>query len=135
MKSTKVTRLVGWSLSILLAGFLIVASAGGKFVDWEGKTEMFDKLGYSTDLMFKIGFVEVAVALLFALPKTGFLGAVLLTAYLGGATATHVRVGDAFIAPIITGVVAWVALGLRQPEVFSLAIGRSARPASDNANT
>jgi hypothetical protein len=119
------TQIAGWILSILLAAFLIFVSAVPKFIEWEGKSEMFAKLGYSTELMVKIGVVEIAVALLFVIPRTGFLGAVLLTAYLGGATATHVRVGDPFFVPIIIGVVVWVAYGLRRPEVFSLAFGSS----------
>ena len=73
--------------------------------------------------MFKIGIVEVAIAILFLIPRTAFVGAILLAAYLGGATATHVRVGDPFYFPIIIGVVAWIALGLRKPEVLRLALG------------
>lgn len=117
------TRIIGWVLSGLLAVFLIVASAGGKFTEWEGKEEMFAKLGYTTEVMFAIGIVEVVCAVLFVLPWTGFVGAILLTGYLGGATATHVRVGDPYVFPILVGVVMWIALGLRQPGVFSLAMG------------
>jgi hypothetical protein len=73
--------------------------------------------------MFKIGIVEVAIALLFMIPRTAFIGAILISAYLGGAVATHVRVGDAFVAPIIIGIVVWVALGLRNPDIFRLAFG------------
>jgi hypothetical protein len=122
MKSNK-SRIAGWVLSLILAAFLIFASAVGKFVEWEGKTEQFNKLGYSIDLMVKIGIVEIVLAVLFVIPRTAFLGAVLLTAYLGGATATHVRVGDSFAPPVIMGVLLWVAYGLRRPEVFSLALG------------
>jgi hypothetical protein len=121
--SAKKSQIAGWVLSLLLAAFLIVVSAIPKFVEWEGKAEMFAKLGYSIDTMMKIGVVEIASALLFVIPRTGFLGAVLLTAYLGGATETHVRVGEPFLFPVIMGVLAWIALGLRRPEVFSLAFG------------
>lgn len=118
------TRITGWVLSVLLAALLILASAGGKFTDWEGKAEMFAKMGWSEEVMVKIGVVEVAIATLFLVPRTAFVAAILLAAYLGGAVATHVRVGDPFFIPIIIGVVAWVALGLRQPEVFTLAMGQ-----------
>jgi hypothetical protein len=110
-------------LSVLISLFLGVASATGKFTQWEGKTEMFDKLGWGEDVTFKIGIVEVAIAILFLIPRTAFVGAILLSAYLGGATATHVRVGDPFYFPIIIGVIAWIALGLRKPEVVRLALG------------
>ena len=82
-------------------------------------------MGFTTDLMFRISIVEVIVTLLFLIPRTGFLGGILLTGYLGGATVTHLRVGDAAFMPIIIGVVVWVALGLRRPEIFSMALGCS----------
>lgn len=122
--SAKTQRIVGWVLSGLIAAFLIVGSASAKLL---GKVpaEMLEQLGFTADTMFKIGIVEVLVAVLFIIPRTGFLGAVLLTGYLGGAIATHVRVQDTkFIMPFVMGVVVWVALGLRQPEVFRLAFGR-----------
>ncbi len=55
---------------------------------------------------------------------TGLVAAILLTGYLGGAVGTHLRVGDPFFFPIIIGVLVWVGLGLRQPTIFSLAIGK-----------
>jgi hypothetical protein len=126
-------RIAGWVLSILLAAFLIFASAIPKFTEWEGKELMLNRLGYSSDLISKIGIVEIAVALLFVIPRTSFLGAVLQTGYLGGATATHVRVGDPFYFPIVMGVIAWVAYGLRRPAVFSLITGSSSlRTAGDS---
>ena len=124
MKTSK-SKLTGWVLSILLAAFLIGVSATGKFTEWEGKAQMFEKMGFSTDLMFRIGVLEVLTTILFVIPRTGFLGAILLTGYLGGATVTHLRVGDPFFFPVIIGIVMWVALGLRRPEVFSLASGSS----------
>ncbi len=117
------SQIVGWVLSGLLAAFLILGSGLGKFREFEGKAEMFDHLGYTADVIEKIGVVEIVITLAFLIPRTSFIGAVLLTAYLGGATATHVRVGDSFIVPIIIGVVVWIALGLRRPEIFRLAFG------------
>lgn len=117
--SAKLMRIVGWVLSGLLAAFLIFASASGKFTEWEGKADMFATMGWTTDVMFKIGLVEVAIAVLFLIPRAAFVAAILLSAYLGGAVATHVRVGDQFFVPIVVGIVAWVALGLRDPRVFA----------------
>jgi hypothetical protein len=119
----KKTLIAGWALSFLISAFLIFASAIPKFLEWEGKAEMFAHLGYSSEVIVKIGVVEIALAVLFVIPRTGLVGAILLTAYLGGATATHVRVGDPFFMPPLMGVVLWIAYGLRRPEVFSLAIG------------
>jgi len=115
-------QVLGWILSGLIVALLVLASAVSKFVEWDGKADEFAKLGWTTDMMFAIGIVEVAIALLFIIPRTAFVGAILLTGYLGGATATHVRVGDAFVVPIIVGIVAWIALGLRNNRVFALAV-------------
>lgn len=125
MNRSKKLRMFGWILSVLLSAFLIFASATGKFTDWEGKAEMFARMGWTEDVMFKIGIVEVTIAVLFLIPRTAVMAAILLVAYLGGAVATHVRVGDPFYFPILIGVVAWGALGLRQPDVFKFAFGSS----------
>lgn len=123
MKNKKV--IAGWVLSGLLSAFLIVASATPKFIQWEGKKEMMEKLGWTTEMIFKIGFVEAALAILVLIPRVAFLVTVLLTAYLGGAVATHVRISEAqFVFPIVFGIVAWVALGLRDPRVFATAFQR-----------
>ena len=87
---------------------------------------MFRQLGWSVDVMVRVGIVEVVIALLFLVPRTSFVAAILLTAYLGGATATHLRVGDPFFFPIIIGVVAWIALGLRDSRVFRIAFQSAA---------
>lgn len=124
MKKSNKLAIAGWVLSGLITAFLILASAMGKFTDWEGKAEMFAKMGWTEEVMFNIGIVEVAIAVLFLIPQTAFVAAILLAGYLGGAVATHVRAGEPFFFPIIIGVVAWVALGLRQPMIFRLAIGQ-----------
>jgi hypothetical protein len=130
----KTRRKIGWGLSVLLSAFLVIVSAGGKFVEWEGKTEMFEKMGFSTDLMFKIGILVVVLALLFLVPRVGFLAAILLTGYLGGATVTHLRLGEPFLMPIVIGIAVWVALGLRRPEVFALAFRSANSPGSGAAS-
>lgn len=123
MSGSKKMRIAGWILTGLVAAFLGIGSAAGKFVEWEGKAEKFEHLGYSQELIAKIGILEIALAIIYLIPRTSFLGAILLTGYLGGAIATHVRIGDQFFFPIIVGVVMWTGLALRRPQVFSLAIG------------
>lgn len=121
---TKHRKITGWVLSGLLSTFLVFASASGKFLDWEGKEAMFAKMGWTVETLFYVGVVEVVVAILFLVPRTAFVGTLLLTAYLGGAAATHVRIGDAFLFPVACGVVAWIALGLRDESIFRLALGK-----------
>jgi uncharacterized membrane protein YphA (DoxX/SURF4 family) len=120
MKRSK-AKIVGWVLSALVAAMLGVVSAYGKFFDFPDKDEMFAKLGWGADVMMYVGVVEVTIAILFLIPRTAFLATVLLTAYLGGATAAHVRINEPFFFPIILGVIAWIALGLRDPRIFQVA--------------
>lgn len=136
MAASKKQRIAGWVLSGLLAVFLIGLSAPGKFRDFEGKAKMFEHIGYSYDTMKGIGVVEVVVTLLFLVPRTSFVGAILMTGYLGGATATHVRVGDDYFMPVIMGIVVWVAYALRRPDVIKTAFGTGCcRTASGAENT
>jgi hypothetical protein len=78
------------------------------------------KFGYPAETLFPIGIVELLCAVLYAIPQTAMLGAILVTTYLGGAVATHVRVGDVFVAPIVLGVFAWLGLYLRDPRLRAL---------------
>jgi uncharacterized membrane protein YphA (DoxX/SURF4 family) len=118
----KKARIAGWTLSVLLALFLVAGSASGKFRDFEGKREMFDHLGWTLAAMRNVGVLEIAVTVLFLIPRTAFVGAILLTAYLGGATATHARVGDPWFFPVLLGVLVWVAFGLRYPTQLGYAV-------------
>jgi hypothetical protein len=79
------------------------------------------KFGYSEDALLGIGILELACVLVYLVPRTTFLGSVLMTAYLGGAVATHVRVNDAFVIPVVLGVLVWVGLYLREPRLRALA--------------
>ena len=62
MNGAKKRRIAGWVLSGLISLMLIAGSASGKFTQWEGKSEMFGKLGWNEDVMVKVGIVEVAIA-------------------------------------------------------------------------
>jgi len=64
--------------------------------------------------------VEIACAIIYLIPQTSVLGAILLTGYLGGATATHVRVGEPVFMPVIMGVVIWLGIFLRDRRVRAL---------------
>jgi hypothetical protein len=71
-------------------------------------------------LLLPIGIVELLCVIVYAVPRTSILGAVLLTGYLGGAIATHVRVGDMFIPPLVLGVLVWGGLYFRSARIRSL---------------
>jgi hypothetical protein len=79
------------------------------------------KLGYPLTEVFPLGVVVLVCTLLYAIPRTAVLGAILLTAYFGGATATQVRVQDAwFIFPVVIGMLTWGGLFLRDDRVRAL---------------
>ena len=81
------------------------------------------QLGYPESVIIGIGLVLLACTILYLIPRTAVLGAILLTGYLGGAVATHVRVGGplfAIIFPVILGAMLWVGLYLRDERVRSL---------------
>jgi hypothetical protein len=67
-----------------------------------------------------LGVLLGACTLVHAIPRTRFLGALLVTAYLGAGTATLVRVGDVFFFPVILGALLWVGLALREPRQRAL---------------
>jgi hypothetical protein len=79
------------------------------------------KFGYQESAATGIGLLELACVVVYAIPRTAVLGAVLLTGYLGGAVATHVRLGDpSFVAPVVLGIIAWAGLYLRDDRVRAL---------------
>lgn len=81
----------------------------------------FIHYGYPERVFLPICILELACAVVYAIPRTSVLGAILLTGYLGGATATHVRVGDpAFFMPVIVGVLVWGGLYLRDDRLRAL---------------
>lgn len=91
--------------------------------------ESFAKLGYPAGLEIPLGTVLLVCTLLYAIPRTAVLGAILLTGYLGGAVATHVRVGDPLAShilfPIYVGVLVWGGLYLRERRLGALVPLRS----------
>jgi DoxX-like family len=74
----------------------------------------FAHFGYPESLVLVIGMLELTCTIVYVIPRTSVLGAILLTGYLGGATATNVCVGDPlFFVPAILGVLVWAGLFLR----------------------
>jgi hypothetical protein len=79
------------------------------------------KLGYPAKLVFFIGLAELICVVLLMIPRTSILGAILLTGYLGGATATQVRLEDPwFLFPVVLGALVWLGLYLRDNRLRAL---------------
>ena len=92
---------------------MLLFSGVMKFVSPAEMKEGFTKLGWDESLAVGLGIVEIGCTIVYLIPRTSVLGAILLTGYLGGAVATHVRIHDQFFIPIILGVLVWGGLYLR----------------------
>jgi len=82
--------------------------------------EGFTHLGVPIKLALALGILELACTILYAIPRTAVLGAILLTGYLGGAMITHIRIGEPFIVQSLFGVILWGGLYLRDPRIRAL---------------
>ena len=110
----------GWIVSGLPA-LMLVYSGVMKVMKPPVVVEGFAHLGYPERFALVIGIVEIACTILYALPRTRVLGAILLTGYLGGATASHVRLGEVqFLGAVGFGVLVWLGLFLRDARLRAL---------------
>ena len=107
---------------------LLIADASIKFAtNNKALIEGAQQLGYNLEIMPVIGTVLLVCVLLYAIPRTSVFGALLLTGYLGGAVATHVRVGNPLFShilfPTYVAVMVWGGLYLRNPKLRALVRG------------
>ena len=111
-----------WASRVLAAlpVMLLLFSGAVKFTTSPEVVAANTRLGWSMDLAPMLGVLELSLTLLYLIPRTSVLGAILLTGHLGGATATHIRIGDPFYFPLLTGVLLWASLYLREPRLSEL---------------
>lgn len=113
-------RRTGLVLRALVSLFLLL-DGGARLAGFAPYVEGLTRFGYPATLAPWIGLSLLLSALLYTVPRTMALGAILVTGYLGGATATQVRVGDPwFLFPVALGVMAWAGLWCRSPRVRAL---------------
>ena len=118
MASKKVTW-TGRVISILVS-LVFLMSATFKFIDGPQVKEGFAHLGLPERMMLPLGILELACVLVYLIPATSILGAILLTGYLGGAILTHWRVGEPPVGQIILGILVWLGLWLREGRLKQL---------------
>jgi hypothetical protein len=106
-------------LGALVILFLLV-DAAGKVLRLAPYVEGTLRVGYSPGVLVPLGLVLLVSTMLYAIPRTAVLGAILLTGYLGGATATHVRLAQPFLFPVVFGIIVWGCLYVRDARVRSL---------------
>jgi hypothetical protein len=113
----------GYVLSALPTLFLLMDSVM-KLLKLEVVVKATVQLGFPESVIVGLGIVLLACVILYVIPGTSVLGAILLTGYLGGAVATHVRIGDPLFShvlfPVYLGVLVWGGLFLREPRLRQL---------------
>lgn len=116
---------------ISLVAVFMVFDGGVKVLKMAPAVEGTARLGYPTSLVVPIGVISLVCALLYAIPRTSILGAILLTGYLGGATATQVRLQDHwFLFPVAIGVLVWLGPFLTDGRLRALIPLRTPKAAS-----
>jgi TRAP-type C4-dicarboxylate transport system permease small subunit len=122
---SKSARWTGLAMSGLVILFLLF-DGGIKLVPLEIVTETSAQIGLPTDVSFArtLGILTLIGVVLYAIPRTSVLGAILLTGYMGGAIATHLRIGSPLFSHTLFGVylglLIWGGLYLREPRLRAL---------------
>jgi hypothetical protein len=122
LNASPVSRKLLWAAYAMgaLPVLLLLMSSILKLVNPPFVTEGFVHLGYPGSQALGIGIAELISTILYVIPRTSVLGAILLTGYLGGATASHVRIGEPFHAAILLGVLIWASLYVRDASLRAL---------------
>jgi len=125
---SKASIWIGRILSGLIVLFLLFDSVL-KFMKPAPVVDTFAHLGLPIGLAYALGIILIVCSLLYAIPQTSILGAILLTGYLGGAVSTHLRVGDPLFShvlfPTYMGALLWLAIYLRDVRLRALIPFRS----------
>ena len=122
------TRIAGIVFTSAAALFLVFDTVL-KLLRLDAAVEGTTSLGYPADTVLWIGGIELVCLLLYLVPRTAVLGAVLMTGYLGGAIATHVRIGSPLLThtvfPVYVAFFVWAGIYLREPRLRTLVPFRS----------
>ena len=111
-----------WTGRVLagVVSLLLFFSASMKFVGGAEVKEGMAHLGLPESMIIPLGILEATCTVIYLIPATSVLGAILLAGYMGGAICTHWRVGDPFVGQIAIALVIWLAIYLREPRLKAL---------------
>ena len=112
----KTNKTVAWVLTGLIS-LAFLGSAVGKFTANAEALKMAEQFGINASTYLYIGIIELICLILFIVPRTGILGTLLLSAYMGGAIATHLEHGQSVIAPCVVQTVLFLVAFYRFPEL------------------
>ena len=120
---TSVSKTALWSGRVLSAipCLMILFGSVLKFMRVPSVVEGFQRSGMPERLILAVALTELTCVVVYLIPRTSVLGAILMTGLLGGATITNLRMGDpSFPVPVILGMMAWGGLYLREPRLRHL---------------
>lgn len=110
---------IGWIVTVL-PSLALIASAGFKFSGDKTVTEGLQKMSWEPNLAVPLGITELTCTILYLIPRTSVLGAILLTGFMGGAIATHISLEESFAFQAVFGIVIWLGIFLREPRLRAL---------------
>lgn len=112
---------IGWVLSIWPV-FVVLSSATWKLTRNPWYVREFTRIGWPETALTLLACLQLGCILLFIIPRTSVLGAILLTGYLGGAIATYTRIGEPYpvLVPLSTSVIAWAGIYMREQRLRAL---------------
>jgi len=113
---SKAALITGWIMCILPC-LLLIFSAVMKLAHPPQLDEGFAHMGVPISHALGLGLLELSCTVIYLIPRTAVLGAILLTGYMGGAIQTHIRIGDGIIPHVIIGILLWGGLYLRDPRL------------------
>jgi len=114
--TSKSKSIIGWVLTGIIV-LMMAASAIDKIRGSEHALEMTKSFGISPGTYSLLGIIELLSVILFAIPRTGILGTLLLASYLGGAIATHLQHGQSIAFPATIEAMVWITAVIRFPEL------------------
>lgn len=114
----------GWIMTALLLLFLLPASVAPKFLGATAAIDALAEIDWPTQYLLLLGVIELVCLILFVIPRTSLLGAILMTGLLGGAMASHLRAGSPMFShtlfSVYLGLFMWAALWLRNERLRAL---------------
>lgn len=121
--STPISKAALWTGRVMsaLPVLLVLMSSVMKLLKLPAVVEGFARAGLPPHLILPVGIIELTCVVVYVIPRTSVLGAILMTGLLGGATITTLRVGDpTYPMPVVLGMLAWGGLYLRDPRMRAL---------------
>jgi len=120
MKSaSRTATLTGRTLTVL-ASLPFLASSAMKFSGSPQVIQGLEHFGWSQSMLITLAILELGSVILYLIPPFSILGGIVLTGFLGGAIATHLRIGEPVYIHVVLGFMIWLGLFLREPSLRSL---------------